>query len=141
MPDVESTTRAKVLDAALSEPIAVEQLGVFSRLYSAWRAESDDPAATEDAERFFDTAFTTLGIRPESEYIRCGDVHCRARFRFNDLKELYRMTEIGEADGVKVATTFPQEDEGYQTVSIYWTRAPNPQTSLLNPPLPDAGHE
>jgi hypothetical protein len=131
VPTVSSSPRSSdLIEIELAQAMAQEQTGQFRKLYAAWQEDEDDPSATEDAERFFDTALATLGIRPQAEFIRCGERLCRARFRYGDLKELYRMTEIDEPDGVKVATTFPENGPNSHTVSIYWTRNPNPQDSL-----------
>lgn len=117
-------------DRELYDPLPEEHGGLFSKAYTEWANEMEDPGATDDARRLFHTAFTTLGIHPEAEYIRCGDALCRARFRYETLKELYRMLEIDQPDGIRVATTFPVDEAGSQTVSIYWTRKADPEGPL-----------
>jgi len=122
--------RLVTVDVALTDPIVEEESGLFSKLYNAWNEEAEDRTATEDAHSFLETAFSHLGIRPESAYVRCGELLCRARFRFEELKELYRMQEIEEPDGIRVATTFPQNEGRWQTVSIYWARTEHPEGPL-----------
>lgn len=114
----------------LHEPLLVEQAGMFQKAYSEWESEEEDERATREALDFFRNAFSRLGIHPESQYIRCGDALCRARFRYETLKKLYRMLEIGEPDGMRVASTFPEQEGGLYTVSIYWTRNESPEGSL-----------
>lgn len=41
------------------------------------------------------------------------------------------MTRVQEPDGVKLATTFPEGEEGAYTVSVYWTRNPHPAGVLM----------
>jgi len=125
-----ASERATAFDSTLSDPIAAEQGGNFRKAYAAWEEDPEDRSATADAERFFDAAFAKFDIHPEAEFVRCGGSLCRARFTFAELKELYKMTQIREADGVKIATTFPETQEGSQTVSIYWTRKANPEGPL-----------
>lgn len=118
------------IDLELSQPLGVEQTGLFQKAYAAWDGQPIDETATESARRYFDTAFSKFDIHPDAQYVRCGDSLCRGRFRFAELKELYKMTQIGEADGVKIATTFPEGNDNSQSVSIYWTRKANPEGPL-----------
>ena len=125
----------KPTDATVSDPDLVaalneESAGEFKQLYSRWSDQAEDKAATEDAQKFFDGAFKAYDLHPLSEYIRCGDSLCRGRFEYSDLKELYRMSEIQEADGIKVATTFAERHGDARTVSVYWSRDPHPEGLL-----------
>ena len=120
-----------VEDSDLSDAIPMESVGPFTNLYSTWSSEPVDAAATADAKAFFRTAFATYAIHAESASIGCGTSLCRARFRFADLKELYKMNQIDQADGVKIATTFPLDEGEDQTVSIYWSRNPHPEGNLV----------
>lgn len=118
------------VDPELADPSNSEKNGSFQKLYAAWGDEPSDVEATSDAEGYFRTAFATFQIYPEAVNIRCGDSLCRGRFRFQELRELYNMTKIDNADGVRIATTFPEEQEGSQTVSVYWTRNPHAEGPL-----------
>lgn len=120
-----------LFDAELSRPLREESTGEFRNLYAAWRAEDDDLSATADACQMLANAFSALDIHPDGQNTRCGTALCRARFQFKELKALYSMTRVQEPDGVKLASTFPEGEEGAYTVSVYWTRNPNPTGVLM----------
>jgi|ERR1041385_2978703 hypothetical protein len=120
-------------DPELSEPLAAEQSGQFQKLYESWNAEPTDEDATREMEAFFRGAFSTFSIRPKGVDVRCTQWVCRGRFRFDELRELYEMTKIDEADGVRIATTFPEESEdGSRSVSVYFSRKEQPEGALTD---------
>lgn len=117
----------EAFDPDLTEPSSQESVGDFRGLYEAWRTEDDDLDATADAWAMLKAAFSAFDIHPDAQNTSCTETLCRARFRFRELKELYAMSKIQEPDGVKLATTFADGEEGSYTVSVYWPRKPDRQ--------------
>jgi hypothetical protein len=125
------------VDPDLADAIPAEAgEGDFEKLYKRWSERPDDVAATADMQGFFDSAFTTFDVHPLAEFIRCTDTLCRGRFQFTDLKALYKMTAIDNADGVRIANTFPFNDGYTYSVSVYFSRNSEPK-GLLTQTLGD----
>lgn len=119
-------------DSELAEPVPTEATGLFQKAYERWSTEPEDFAATHEAEKMFVDAFDRLSIHALGQHISCGNILCRGRFEFTELSELYKMRQIQEPDGIRVASTLPIENGGTTTVSVYWTRNPNPVGPLTD---------
>jgi hypothetical protein len=113
--------RGDPIEGYLGEPVPQEHSGWHGRLFAVWARGGEDKEATRRETHRLDAVVRDHDLRPLAYFVGCGPSLCRARFRFDDQKELHRMNSI-TLDGLEIAATFPVflGDE-FVDVSVYWS--------------------